>query len=396
MTRIAAKIWRRVCVGDVCKVRRGSSPRPIKDQRYFEGGTIPWIKIADATCSGKYLYTTKQKVNEYGASFSRYLPSGSLILAASGTLGYVQMLGVPGCIHDGWLHMYDFDGVSEQYLYYWLKANPHLSGGAAYGAAIQNINTDILRGFELDLPPLKTQHHIASILSAYDDLIENNTRRIAILEEMARRLYEEWFVKFRFPGHKEVRFVNDEDFGRRPSDWGRGTLRDYIELAYGKALKASDRVEGQYPVYGSSGVVGRHNSYLVEGPGIIVGRKGNVGSVHWTDEPFFPIDTVYYVKTMLPLEYVFFNLQRQNFINNDAAVPGLNRNQAYSLPFLSPSDNVLGEFTRQSASLYALVRLLQRKNHNLRTQRDLLLPKLISGQIEVPDVELPDTEDAAA
>jgi type I restriction enzyme S subunit len=105
--------WEVKPIGDVAEVGRGSSPRPIADQKYFEGGTIPWIKIADATKSGKYLYETKQKVNEYGASFSRLLPKGSLIIAASGTLGYTQLLGVDGCIHDGWLYLINFNGIEK-------------------------------------------------------------------------------------------------------------------------------------------------------------------------------------------------------------------------------------------------------------------------------------------
>jgi len=84
--------WVVTKVGELADVARGSSPRPIADQRYFVGGNIPWIKIADATKSGKFLYDTKEKVNEFGASFSRHLPAGSLIIAASGTLGYPQML----------------------------------------------------------------------------------------------------------------------------------------------------------------------------------------------------------------------------------------------------------------------------------------------------------------
>jgi type I restriction enzyme S subunit len=171
-------------------------------------------------------------------------------------------------------------------------------------------------------------------------------------------------------------------------------LGDEIELAYGKALKAEDRAPGGVPVYGSSGVVGRHSASLVDGPGIIVGRKGNVGSVHWCDVPFFPIDTVFYVKTVLPLNYVFFNLQRQNFLNNDAAVPGLNRNQAYSLPLLVPSADVLGRFDSESRQILGLARLLERKNVNLKATRDLLLPKLISGELDVP--AMPDPEILAA
>ena len=182
----------------------------------------------------------------------------------------------------------------------------------------------------------------------------------------------------------------ESELGLVPEGWAVRLLGDEIELAYGKALKAEDRAPGDVPVYGSSGVVGRHAVSLVDGPGIIVGRKGNVGSVHWCELPFFPIDTVYYVKTALPLHYVFFNLQRQNFLNNDAAVPGLNRNQAYSLPLLVPSRDVLGRFNTESTQLLGLARLLARKNVNLRKTRDLLLPKLISGELDVSSLPAPE------
>jgi len=266
----------------------------------------------------------------------------------------------------------------------------------ADGAAQPNMSGGQIEKVEIPLPPPSTQRRIASILTAYDDLIENNTRRIAVLEEMARRIYEEWFVQFRFPGHEETTFLEDSKNGTYPSGWCWQQLKDNIELRYGKALKASDRVGGEYPVYGSSGVVGSHESFLVEGPGLIVGRKGNVGSVHWSANSFYPIDTVYYAKTDLPLEYVFHNLLRQNFLNNDAAVPGLNREQAYSLPFLRPSARVLQLFTDHARPLLALARRLGSVNANLRAQRDLLLPKLISGEIDVSNLPLPGTEDEAA
>ena len=110
---------------------------------------------------------------------------------------------------------------------------------------------------------------------------------------MARRLYEEWFVHFRFPGHEEVSFKESE-LGEIPEGWECSSLQEFIELAYGKALKKSERKPGPYPVYGSSGEVGTHSEPLVKGPGIILGRKGNVGSVFWTEDDFYPIDTVYY------------------------------------------------------------------------------------------------------
>ncbi|HST51845.1 MAG TPA: restriction endonuclease subunit S [Pyrinomonadaceae bacterium] len=256
------------------------------------------------------------------------------------------------------------------------------------GANISNLNQGILSSLEVFLPPVSTQRRIAAILSAYDDLIENNTRRIQILEEMARRIYEEWFVQFRFPGHENVRMIESE-LGLIPDTWKVKRLGEVVELVYGKALKADEREAGNVPVYGSSGVVGFHNVPLVNEAGIIVGRKGNVGSVHLSDVPFYPIDTVYYTKTELPLSYVFFNLKRQNFINNDAAVPGLNRNQAHSLPFLLPEENVLQKFDELTKDLFGLSRKLQAKNNNLRSTRDLLLPKLISGEIDVSNFPEP-------
>jgi len=164
-------------VGDVAEVGRGSSPRPIADQKYFEGGTIPWIKIADATKSGKYLYETKQKVNEYGASFSRLLPQGSLIIAASGTLGYTQLLGVNGCIHDGWLYLINFNRVEKEYLYYLFREKQQFFYNSAYGAAIQNVNTMILREMKILLPPSPIQKKFSEIIFNSDNFLDNLGRK---------------------------------------------------------------------------------------------------------------------------------------------------------------------------------------------------------------------------
>ena len=169
--------WEVVKIGDVAEVGRGSSPRPIADQKYFEGGTIPWIKIADATKSGKYLYETKQKVNEYGASFSRLLPKDSLIIAASGTLGYTQLLGVDGCIHDGWLYLINFKGIEKEYLYYLFREQQQFFYNAAYGAAIQNVNTMILREMKIILPPSQIQKYFKDIISNSDNLLDNLGRK---------------------------------------------------------------------------------------------------------------------------------------------------------------------------------------------------------------------------
>ena len=273
--------------------------------------------------------------------------------------------------------------VDIRFLFY-ATSNPDI--WPKRGAAQPFISQTDARKIKIRVPPLEVQKRIASILSAYDDLIENNTRRIAILEEMARRLYEEWFVHFRFPGHENTVFADDGGV-LRPEGWQIGLMADFVELKYGKALKASDRREGPYPVFGSSGVVGTNNSYLVEGPGIVVGRKGNVGSVFWSDESFFPIDTVFYVESGIPKEFLYFDLQTKNFINNDAAVPGLSRRQANALCYIKPREDILNEFVVFTRPTFRLISSIKRQNMNLRMQRNLLLPKLVSGEIDVAGAE---------
>jgi len=188
----------------------------------------------------------------------------------------------------------------------------------------------------------------------------------------------------------------ERDGRRVPEGWEAVKLGGAIELAYGKALKADTRRPGTVPVYGSSGVTGFHDESLVSGPGIIVGRKGNVGSVFWSDDDFFPIDTVFYVKSAVTLPYIFYNLQGQNFVNNDAAVPGLSRHQAYNLPFLLPDHHLLRRFEIFISDVFRKLQNLRKRNANLRRTRDLLLPRLVSGELDVSELELAGVEEIPA
>ena len=259
----------------------------------------------------------------------------------------------------------------------------------AAGAAQSKLGIYKVNEVQLPLPSLDSQCKIAAILSAYDGLIENNNKRIKLLEQAAHDLYREWFVHFRFPSHEDVEMVNSgTDFGMIPRGWEAIRLEDAMELAYGKALKKNVRIPGRYPVYGSAGIIDTHNDYLVNAPGIVVGRKGNVGSVFWADDNFYPIDTVYYVKTDLCLPYVFYNLQNQNFINNDAAVPGLSRRQAYSLPFVVPPESTAKRFEDIVSPIFQQVYGLRKRHTALMEARDLLLPRLVSGELDVSEMEI--------
>lgn len=396
MTKNFPNGWRTVQLGELCDVCRGSSPRPIADQRYFEGGTIPWIKIADATKSGKYLYTTKEHVNEFGASFSRLLPKGSLIIAASGTLGYPQFLGVEGCAHDGWLIPSNYRELDKHFLYYLFLWKKEFFYSSAYGAAIQNINTMILREMEISIPDLPVQHKIAGILSAYDDLIENNTRRIAILEEMAQAIYRQWFVHFRFPGHEKVNLINSP-LGKIPDGWTTLKMGDVLTIRYGKNLPTTQVLQtGEFPVYGAGGIIGYYDSCISESKTALVTCRGNGSGTVWrTREAAFITNNSFYISP-LPLYshwtygFIEVHLKHSNVAAalSGSAQPQITIDGLSQVEFCVPDKATVSAFAPVVDEFNEMIDSLVRKNINLRATRDLLLPKLISGRLDVEDLDI--------
>jgi type I restriction enzyme S subunit len=175
--------WERKRIGDVIEVGRGSSPRPISDQKYFIDGDIPWLKIADATASNIFIYKTKQYVNEHGASFSRKLPTGSIVVAASGTLGFPMILGVEACIHDGWLYFKGIEENLKEYFYFSFIGLRKYFESISYGAAIQNINTGIVKQSPFIVPDKKTSYEFKKITASIFENINNLQNQNQLLKE---------------------------------------------------------------------------------------------------------------------------------------------------------------------------------------------------------------------
>lgn len=246
------------------------------------------------------------------------------------------------------------------------------------GANIPHISGKDISAFSFPLPSLAEQEKIVEALAPYDELVKNHEKQISLLEEAARLIYTEWFVRLRFPGHEKAKTS-----GSLPDNWCQEALGQRIELNYGKSLKESDRHPGEIPVFGSSGIVGSHSVALSHGPGIIVGRKGNVGSIFYSAVPFFAIDTVYFISPEQTTFFLLHTLQRMNFISSDAAVPGLNRNYAYSQLVIWPSDSVLSKFEATCTPIYEQITTLKKQIAALKSARDLLLPRLISGQLRL-------------
>ncbi len=305
-----------------------------------------------------------------------------LILAREAPAGNVAIVkdGQQVCLGQRTVHLRpDKSKVDPAFLCYYLLAPPQQGALLAgeTGATAKHVNMKDIRRLPLkSLPHLSAQHKIGAILSAYDDLIENNRRRIQLLEQSARLLYKEWFVHRRFPGHEHVNIKDGV-----PLDWEKKTIGELAPLKYGKALKADDRVPGPYPVYGSSGIVGTHDKALVTGPAIIVGRKGNVGSVYWTNSDFYPIDTVYYIEPENCNLYLYYALLKTQFISTDVAVPGLNRDYAHSRTLLVPDGKILALFEQHAVEIHNQLECLTKHNESLTKARDLLLPRLMNGEV---------------
>ncbi len=256
------------------------------------------------------------------------------------------------------------------------------------GSTVPHLNMADIRTFPMPpLPSMFAQRRIAAVLSAFDELIEINERRIELLENLARSLYREWFAHFRFPGHEGAELV-DSDLGPIPEGWQVRRLGDVAELRYGKSLPAKIRRPGDVPVVSSAGVIGTHDRALVEGPGIVIGRKGNVGSVWWVEDDFFPIDTTYYVESNLSLGLLYWQLQGLAFVDSHAAVPGLSREQALALPFVLPGQPVVESFDQVNRALVPASAGLRATNRQLAATRDLLLPRIVTGRLDISDIDL--------
>ncbi|KGH31212.1 restriction endonuclease [Comamonas testosteroni] len=363
---------------------------PIQDEGY------PSIRTPNIG-RGRFLLDGVNRVSEatYQAWTKRAIPAaGDLILAREAPVGNVAVIpkGELFCLGQRTVLIRPKANVVDSDYLCYLLLTPNLQAqllGKSGGATVHHINMKDIRALDMpEMPAINVQRRVATAIKNYDDLIATNQRRIALLEQTARLLYREWFAHLRFSGHESVT-VSDGV----PEGWSPIPLGSIATLNYGKALKAGDRKDGDVPVYGSSGIVGAHNQALVPAGAIVVGRKGNVGSLYLSQVPCYPIDTVFYIAPEQVSLWLFLALHQLNFISSDAAVPGLNRNYAHALPLLLPTDAVRDSFQQIVAPMYEEINLLFKQNEHTARARDLLLPKLMSGQLDVSQIPLPEAEE---
>ena len=393
---------RRVKLIDIAAKQRwalngGPFGSKLTTKHYTDSG-VPVIRGTNLSGGAKFsfddfVYVSEEKADELRPNNAH---PGDIIFTQRGTIGQVGLIPRSApfsrfVISQSQMKLTpDPEQADAEFLYYLFSAPATVKAieNLAFSAGVPHINLEILRNFEVALPSLPEQQRVAEILSAYDKLIENNQRRIRILEEMARALYREWFVEFRFPGRVESGFVRPS-FGNVPKEWGVGKLQDVVVLQRGFDLPKAARVQGSVPVYAATGVTGSHNESKASAPGIVTGRSGTIGEVLYVQEDYWPLNTTLWSKEFpkgepLYAYYLLSTLDLKQF-NSGAAVPTLNRNDIHTIPVPIPPHSLQKRFQEIAGAMLALARNLEQQNANLRSARDLLLPWLLSGTLSISE-----------
>ncbi len=276
--------------------------------------------------------------------------------------------------------------IDSRFLYYSMlsPAFYNAADNVAIGAAQKTITLSALRNLEIPLPQLPVQRHIADVLSAYDDLIENNRRRIAILEETARLAYRKWFGGHNISADGAARSRHEVSKGGRGSVRAKTTtLEDVAEVLYGKDHKKIP--DGTIPIFGSGGVMRYGTTAIFDKPSVLIPRKGTIGNVMYVDEPFWTVDTMFYTRFKLPNmeKILYYQLCDYNLasMSTGAAVPSMTTAILNSLEIEVPPDDLRVKFDMAVEPMFAQKRLLKKQNASLAAARDMLLPRLMKGGV---------------
>jgi type I restriction enzyme, S subunit len=310
------------------------------------------------------------------------------------------------------------DKIDSRYLYSVVRNQEftdYLTNNAK-GAAYPAVDTETIHNAQIHLPPLSTQRKIAAILSAYDDLIENNTRRIQILEEMAQMIYRHWFVDFKFPGHEKLRLVDSgTELGMVPEGWSEKNLGYFGEIITGKTpsknvstywnstdipfIRTPDMHDQFYCIETTDylsieGADSQSNKYLPPNS-LCVSCIGTVGIVTITSCEAQTNQQINSIKlfNQSNLEYLYFTLLNlkntiQSYASTGATMANLSRGKFMALKILAPPKELRVTFHEITSPMFELIKKYQMTNVNLRKSRDLLLPKLIDGELDIGELEI--------
>ena len=365
--------------------RGKSKHRPRNDPALY-GGDYPFVQTGDVKAVNLHIHEYSETYNETGLAQSKLWDKGTLLITIAANIAETAVLDMKACFPDSVVGFVpDQDKVNVYFIKYYIDYIKREMQNISQGTTQDNLSLDKLRLFKFKVPDDRGfVDQISNVILNYDHLIENNNRRITILEEMAQSLYKEWFVHFRFPGHEQAKFVNSS-FGQVPEDWKVKEFGSFIDFWNGK--KGAKVEAGEYPLFGANGVIGLSQDWKYE-HAVIIGRVGAYcGAVECSLEKFWGSDNTIIAKckTDSNLTYLFLLLQsfKLNKYAGGSAQPLLTQTTLKKLEFIQPPAEVIEAFEDIASKNMLMVKKLQRANANLKLQRDMLLPKLISGQIQL-------------
>lgn len=398
--------WRTYRIADLGRVVTGKTP-PSSQPELFDGA-IPFITPSDMSFDCRHISTERFVSADWDSKQRTLLPEGAVCVVCIGaTIGKICMSSKPSQTNQQVNSVIvDPDRFDQGFVYYGLRTKAGELMARAAGAATPIINKTMFSEVEIDAPPLETQRRIASVLGAYDDLIEVNRRRIAVLEEMARGLFEEWFVRFRFPGHEAVSILDTPD-GPLPEGWTWGAFRDLAREV--RQTVSPDDVPPDTPYvglehmprrsftldqHGQAEEVSSLKSHFQRGD-ILFGKiRPYFHKVIWAGfEGVSSTDAIVWrpvaglaaqaLTTACSNAFVAYSVQT----SNGTKMPRANtRVLADYRCALGPSD-ISNLFEDTVGPMVELCASLQAGSRRLANSRDLLLPRLISGQLSVADAE---------
>jgi type I restriction enzyme, S subunit len=376
LTETTPAAWDEVELGEIVTLHRWYD-LPSGQRR---NGGIPVV-----SSSGITGYHDEAKISPPGVVTGRY-----------GTLGEVFFVEEPFWPLNTTLYVSDFHGNDERFVSYLLRCQRIGAHDAA--AAVPGVNRNVLHRLPARRPPLSTQRKIAAILSAYDDLIENSNRRVRILEEAARCIYREWFADFRYRGHENARLA-DSELGPIPAGWETARLGSVAENLDRKRRPLSGVVRarrpGPYPYYGAARIFDYIDDYIFAGTYLLVAEDGSVitpdgaAVLQYVSGKFWANNHTHILRgTRLSTEYLYLLLSDvpiSGYITG-AAQPKITQASLNRIPCVVPGPDVAAAFNAIIQPVFRERQLLGSLAGSLRAARDLLLPRLISGDVDVTDL----------
>lgn len=377
--------WKEVRLGDVCtRVCSGGTPKSTNLSYY--GGEIPWLNTKEIDFNR--IYSTEKTITDSGLnnSSAKWIVPNTVTVAMYGaTAGKSCIVKVPMTTNQACCNLTINDEVADyEFIYYSLKNDYTTLASLTNGGAQQNLNAQIIKDYVLKMPSLADQRRITSILSSLDRKIELNNKINADLEEMAQAIFKNWFVDFE--PFKDGKFV-DSELGMIPEGWKVGCLGDLITIKYGKDHKKLE--DGTFPVYGSGGLMRFVNSWLYNGESVLIPRKGTLDNIMYVCEKFWTVDTMFFSAPKMDyvMKYVYNYIKRFDFskMNEGTSVPSNTAARLNKMQILIPTHEVLEMYDETLCPIYNKRKMNDKESRTLSLLRDTLLPRLMSGELEVPE-----------